>query len=118
MLFMRLEDKVLNQTIILFQITDSWSIEGHFHFSQIPSCIPPNQTPGPSGSPVYLTAPTGKVTGYGTVTPTPEFVYTQSPTPRPGETLPPQLTLGPGLTYAPTPGTNVKPPTPMPKPSM
>ena len=95
---------------------------------KIPSCIPQNQTPGPSGSPVIFTAPTGKVTGYGTVTPQPtpgptfrpNVVNTLAPNPlntvQPGQpgtgpTLSPQI----GITFNPTPST--KAPTPAPRPS-
>ncbi|XP_076111945.1 uncharacterized protein LOC143080130 isoform X2 [Mytilus galloprovincialis] len=95
---------------------------------QIPSCIPQNQTPGPSGSPVIFTAPTGKVTGYGTVTPQPtpgptfrpNVVNTLAPNPlntlQPGQpgtgpTQSPQI----GITLNPTPST--KAPTPAPRPN-
>ncbi|XP_076111939.1 uncharacterized protein LOC143080127 isoform X2 [Mytilus galloprovincialis] len=55
---------------------------------QIPSCIPQVQTVGPSGSPIYFTGPTGKVTGFGTVTPQPT---TRRPTPGTGPTVSPPL---------------------------
>ena len=83
-------------------------------YLQIPSCIPKNLTPGPSGKPVYFTGQPGKVTGYGTVTPRPSPRPTARPTQKP--------TLRPGETYAPTPSgqtptQKTSPPTPMPRPS-